>query len=293
MNKFYLIDKPLKITSFDIIRNLRKRLNTKKIWHTWTLDPLATGGVILAVNNYTKLIPYIEKDRKEYDFIVSLDGYTESFDLAEEVIYLDEKLKKEYEKEITKEKLEKILKENFIGLITQIPPKYSALKINGQRAYKLAREGKEVEMKSREITIFNIEIVKFKYPELSLRAEVSSWTYIRSIAMDLGRILGTGWYITKLRRIKVGSIDLSESNNLDDFEEKKIVDVKKLFSHIKFIELNNWIMWKINNGLVVKIWDLELRKTFIVWEDMFVWDGQNITNIVRFDWEFLKSIKKV
>ena len=293
MNRFYLIDKPLEISSFDIIRILRKKLNTRKIWHTWTLDPLATWGVILAVNNYTKLIPYLEKDRKEYKFTINLDWITDSFDLAEKIEFLDESLQKKYKKEITKEILEEILKQKFTWLITQIPPKYSALKINGIRAYKLAREGKEVEMKSREIEIFNIELLEYNYPELKLRAEVSAWTYIRSIAMDLWEILWTGWYITKLRRTKIGSLDLNNSNNLDKFEENKIVDIKKLFSHIKFLKLNQWIMWKINNWLVVKIGDLELRKNFIVWEDMFVWDWEDITNIVSFDGEYLKAIKKV
>ena len=293
MNKFYLIDKPLEISSFDIIRILRKKLNIRKIWHTWTLDPLASWGVILATWNYTKLIPYLEKDRKQYEFTINLDGVTDSFDLAEKIEYLDEKLQEKFKKEITKEKLEEILKQKFSWIITQVPPKYSALKINGQRAYKLARAGEEVKMKSREITIFNIEIIDYKYPELSLKADVSSWTYIRSIAMDLWDILGTGWYITKLRRTKIGNIDLSNANNLDDFNESKTVDVKELFSHMKFIELNEWIMGKINNWLVVKIGDLELRKDFIIWKDMFVFDWENITNIVEFNWEYLKAKRKI
>lgn len=293
MNKFYLIDKPLEISSFDIIRNLRKSLNTRKIWHTWTLDPLATWGVILAVNSYTKLIPYLEKDKKEYEFTINLDWTTDSFDLAEKIIFLDEKLQEKFQKELTREKISEILKQNFTWKIIQVPPKYSALKINGQRAYKLARAWEEVKMKSREINIFNIEILDFEYPELTLKAEVSAGTYIRSIAMDLGDILATGWYITKLRRTKIGNIDLSSSNTLEEFDENKTVDIKELFSHMKFIELNDWIMWKINNWLVVKIGDLELIKQFIVWKDMFVWDWNNITNIVKFDWEYLKAIRKI
>jgi tRNA pseudouridine55 synthase len=128
---------------------------------------------------------------------------------------------------------------------------------------------------------------------LTLKAEVSAGTYIRSIAMDLGDILGTGWYITKLRRTKIGNIDLIDSNNLENFDENKILDIKKLFSHIKFIELNDWIMWKINNWLLVKIEDLKLKKQFIIWEDMFVWNWNDITNIVEFDWEYLKAVRKI
>jgi len=288
MNKFYLVDKPIWISSFDIIRNLRKKLNTKKIWHTWTLDPLATWGVILAVNGYTKLIPYLEKDRKTYEFTINIDWITDSFDLAEEVIYLDEIKQEEFKKNITKQKLEEILKEKFSWEIIQIPPKYSALKINGVRAYKLAREWKEVEIKSRNITIFNIELLSYNYPEISLRAEVSAGTYIRSIAMNLWEILGTGWYITKLRRTEIGNLDLENSNNLEDFDEENIIDIKKLFSHMDFIELDEEILGKINNWIKVK-GDFDFPKN----KDLFVLFWGNITNIVYYDGTILKAIKKV
>ena len=288
MNRFYLIDKPLWISSFDIIRNLRKKLNTRKIWHTWTLDPLATWGVILAVWNYTKLIPYLEKDRKTYEFTVNIDWITDSFDLAEEVEYLDKKLQDKYKKEITKEKLEEILKQNFSWEITQIPPKYSALKINGQRAYKLAREGKEVEMKSRKITIFNIELLDYKYPEIKLKAEVSAGTYVRSIAMDLWEILWTGWYITKLRRTKIWNLDLKNANNLENFDEKNILDIKKLFKNHKFINLEENILEKINNWIRIKS-DFDFPKN----TDLFVIKGSSITNIVEYNGKILFALKKV
>lgn len=295
MNKFYLIDKPLGISSFDIIRNLRKKLNIKKIGHTGTLDPLATWGVILATWNYTKLIPYLEKDKKTYEFTISLDWITESFDLAEEIKFLDNNLREKYKKELTVEKIQEILKNHFTWEIIQVPPKYSALKINGQRAYKLARKWEEVEMKSRKITIFNIEIINFNYPELELKAEVSAGTYIRSIAADLWEILWTGWYITKLRRIKIGNLDLSKSIKLENFdlENFETIDIKQLFSHMKFINLDEEILWKINNWLVVKINDEKLKNDFIIWEDMFVWNWKDITNIIEFDWECLKAKRRI
>jgi len=165
MNSFYLIDKPLDISSFDVIRRMRKTLNIKKMGHTGTLDPLATGAILIATGNYTKLIPYFEKDAKVYEFDIMLDGVTDSFDLAEPVQHIS-----------------------------------SALKIDGKRAYDRARAGEDVEMKTREVEIQHIEILHFNYPKLTLRAQVSAGTYIRSIAADLGDILGSGGYRGNLER---------------------------------------------------------------------------------------------
>lgn len=288
MNRFYFIDKPLGISSFDIIRVLRKKLNIRKIWHTWTLDPLATWGVILAVWNYTKLIPYLEKDKKTYEFTINLDWVTKSFDLAEDVIFLDKDLQNKYKKELKIEKIEKLLKQNFSWKINQIPPKYSALKIDWKRAYDLARAWKDIKMKSRQVEIFNIEILNFNYPELTLKAEVSAWTYIRSIASDLWDMLKTGWYITKLRRTKISNLDINLWQNLEFFDESNFLWLDKLFWDRLFINLENDILKKINNWLKVKgSFDYPLN------EDLFVTNWNNITNIVRFDGEYLIVVKKI
>lgn len=288
MNRFYFIDKPLGISSFDIIRVLRKKLNIRKIWHTWTLDPLATWGVILAVWNYTKLISYLEKDKKTYEFTINLDWVTKSFDLAEEVIFLDKDLQNKYKKELKREKIEKLLKQNFSWKINQIPPKYSALKIDWKRAYDLARAWKDIKMKSRQVEIFNIEILNFNYPELTLKAEVSAWTYIRSIASDLWDMLKTGWYITKLRRTKISNLDINLWQNLEFFDESNFLWLDKLFWDRLFINLENDILKKINNWLKVKgSFDYPLN------EDLFVTNWNNITNIVRFDGEYLIVVKKI
>jgi tRNA pseudouridine55 synthase len=117
MNKFYLIDKWIDYSSFDVIRVLRKTLNTRKMWHTGTLDPLATGGPLIAVWNYTKLIPYFEKDKKTYEFTINLDGVTDSFDLAEDIHFLDKTLQEKYRNEITLEKIQKVLDKHFTWLL--------------------------------------------------------------------------------------------------------------------------------------------------------------------------------
>ena len=289
MNNFYLIDKPLEYSSFDIIRVLRKKINIRKMWHTGTLDPLATGGLLIATWNYTKLIPYFEKDKKTYEFTVNLDGITESFDLAEEIQYLDKSLQEKFKKELSLEKIQKVLKESFTWTITQIPPKYSALKINGKKACDLVREWKEVEMKTREITVLNIEILDYNYPSLSLKAEVTAWTYIRSIAFDLWNILWTGWYITKLRRTKIGDLDIDLWQGLDEFNENNNLKISDLFKNKIFIQLDNDTLKKINNGLFI-----EEKLDYKIGEDLFVYNDENeVTNIVRYDWKFLKAIRKI
>ena len=288
MNRFYYIDKPLNYSSFDVIRVLKKKLNIKKIGHSWTLDPLATGGLLIATWNYTKLIPYLEKDKKTYEFEISFDWTTDSFDLAEKINFLSEEKQNYFKNNLTKDKIKEILIKNFLGEITQIPPKYSALKINGQRAYKLAREGEKVNIKKRKINIFSIEILNYSYPKLLLKAEVSAWTYIRSIANDLWEILWTWWYITKLRRTKIASLDISKAQNLENFDKENFLEEKDVFKDKEFISLEKDILEKINNWLkVYKKFDF--KKNI----DLFVFDWEKITNIVSYDWEKLIPKRKI
>ncbi len=288
MNAFYLIDKPIWISSFDIIRKLRKKLSIKKMWHTWTLDPLATGLVLVAVWNYTKLIPYLEKDTKEYEFEIWLDWISESFDLWTEVNYISEKDKEKFKKSITQKNIENILKNNFSWKIRQLPPKYSALKIWWKKAYELARAWENFELKDREVTIHNIKIISFSYPDLVLKAKVSAWTYIRSIAFDLWNLLWCWWYIKTLRRTKIWELGLDLSQELDNFEREKILEEKDIFNKNQFISLSKDILEKINNGLKVK-WDFDFPENI----DLFLFKDNLITNVVKYDWSYLMPIKKL
>lgn len=298
MNRFLLIDKPIWITSFDVLRKLRKIFNTKKLGHTWTLDPLATGLLLVAFWNYTKLIPYFEKAKKAYEFEISLDWTTPSFDKETEITFLSLEKKEYFKNTLTKENIDKILQEKFSWKISQMPPKYSAIKMWWKKALDMVRNWEDFEMKKREVNIFEIKILDFKYPLLTIEAEVSAWTYIRSIACDLWEILWTGWYITKLRRTKIENLDLSMSKELED-----LIDIplnkgeikgdfflleENLFDKNKFIKLEDNILNKINNWLSVK-WDFNFEKD----TDLFVKNSEFITNIVSFDWEVLKSVRKI
>ncbi len=258
------------------------------MWHTWTLDPLATGGLLIATWVYTKLIPYFEKDTKEYEFSVKFDWKTDSFDLATEVNFLDEKTLEKAKKTITKEYLEDILKNKFTWKIKQLPPKYSALKISGKKAVDLVREGKEVELKKRECEIFSIKIIDFSFPLVSFKAKVSAWTYIRSIAAELWEELKTWWYVTNLRRSKIWNLDISLSTNLESLEKTNSLFVTKLFPKDYFITLPDNTLEKINNGLPV-FWDFDFK----IWKNLFVFDGKQITNVVFYDGEKLLAKRKI
>ena len=288
MNRFYLIDKPLNVTSFDVIRILRKKLNTRKMWHTWTLDPLATGGLLIAVWNYTKLIPYFEKDTKEYEFSVRFDWVSESFDLWTEVEFISEENQKKAENSITKEKIEELLKKIFTWTIFQVPPKYSALKLWWKKALERIKAWEDFEMKKREVTISSIELLDYKYPEASFRTTVSAGTYIRSIAFDLWELLWTWWYVTKLRRTKIWKLDIKLWQDLDDFDESKSLDLTKLFKNKEFISLDEEVLVKINNWLKIK-WKFPYK----IWEDLFVSIENEVTNIVYYDGEELKAKRKI
>ncbi len=288
MNAFFLIDKSLNITSFDVIRILRKKLNIKKIWHTWTLDPLATGGLLIAVWNYTKLIPYFEKDSKTYEFEVSFDGETDSFDLWTEVRFLDDKRKKYFQENLTKEKLENILKENFLWEITQIPPKYSALKINWKKALDKVRAGEDFDLVARKCTIFEIKLLDFSYPKAKILAKVSAGTYIRSIANDLWKIIWCWAYVTELRRTFIWDLDVKFSQDLENFDKEKKLDLKEIFKNKNFETINENILKKINNGLPV-FWKFSFEKD----SEIFAFDGENVTNIIFYDGEKLLPKRKI
>ncbi len=287
MNRFYLVDKPEGISSFDVIRNLRKKLNIKKMWHTGTLDPLASGCLLIATWNYTKLIPYLEKDTKEYEFTISLDWTSDSFDLWTKVTYLSESEKKKFKSEITKDKLDKVMKEKFTWKILQTPPKYSALKINWQRAYKKARAWDEFEIEKRQVEIFNIEILSYKYPELKLKAKVSAWTYIRSIAMDLWDFLKTKAYISYLRRTKIWPLNIDKWIVLDEIDESKYISESELFEESRFISFDENMLKRLANWLDTNI-DLQIADWIY-----FVKNDWKITNIVSYKDGVLKPLKMI
>lgn len=219
MQGILLIDKPQDWTSFDAVNYVRKAVASKldkkpknvKVGHTGTLDPMATGLLVLLVGkNYTRRAGEFSKLDKTYQVIMKL-GQTSSTGDAEgaKTNISDKKpARRDIETALGK----------FTGGIVQTPPAYSAIKVNGQRAYKLARQGKEVKLEPRPVTIYEIDLTSYEYPLVSITAKVSSGTYIRSLAEDIGKELGTGAYLSELRRTQVGQFDLSDAKSPKDTE---------------------------------------------------------------------------
>ncbi len=209
-----LIDKPADMTSFGVVARVRRVLSEQagkkvKVGHTGTLDPFATGLLILCVGKETKNAMSYTKLDKVYEATIRLGQISTTGDPEGEVSDVNDR-------QPSKEEIEGVL-QRFTGEITQRPPIYSALKVNGQRAYHLARQGKHVEIPERKVTIHSLELVDYVYPELKIRTHVSSGTYIRSLAEDIGGALGTGAYCTGLRRTKVADWDIANAQTLASF----------------------------------------------------------------------------
>lgn len=241
MYGFLNINKPKGWTSFDVIRQLKRIIDVKKIGHTGTLDPLATGVLVVAIGEATKLIEYMMKDDKEYIAGITLGSKSNTYDAEGEISHISNR-------EPVLEEIEQSLYE-FEGEIDQIPPAYSALKIKGKRAYSLARKGEEVEMKSRKVQINKIDLISYEYPLLKIDVECHSGTYIRSIAHDLGEKLDVGAYLSELLRTRVGIFKIEDSIDADNVDLKKdIIPVEKVFEDAKKIELNAEQYAILSNG---------------------------------------------
>lgn len=209
-----LIDKPAGMTSFGVVARVRRVLSQQaskkvKVGHTGTLDPFATGLMILVYGKATKDAMTYTKLDKVYEATIVLGQVSSTGDPEGEVTNVSDRVP-------TREQIETVLAQ-FTGDIQQRPPIFSAIKINGQRAYKLARDGKEVEIPLRTVTIHSLELVDYSYPELKIRTHVSSGTYIRSLASDIGELLGTGAYCTELRRTSICDWTVEDALTLADF----------------------------------------------------------------------------
>ena len=222
-------DKPLNWTSFYLVKQIRNRLSRRlklkklKVGHAGTLDPLASGVMIICTGKATKLIESFQYQTKEYVATLQLGQTTPSFDQETEV-------DKEYPTDhITRELVEETLKK-FLGSIWQIPPVYSAVKVDGKRAYELARKGEEVELKAKELVIDEIELLSCDLPSITIRVVCSKGTYIRALARDIGEALGSGAHLTGLIRTRIGEVRLQDclaADEMDQFFDKVLGTTNK------------------------------------------------------------------
>lgn len=214
-------DKPLHWTSFDLVAKIRyalcRKLGTKrlKVGHSGTLDPLATGVVVICTGKKTKLIEQLQYDVKEYEATLQLGATTASYDMEQPVNAMFPT------EHITTSLIDETIP-TFVGEQWQTPPMYSAVWVNGKRAYELARQGQEVELKPKLLVIDAIEVLSFdaEKMQLTIRVVCSKGTYIRALARDIGERLGSGAYLTALRRTRVGEINVKDCLTIDDFLTK-------------------------------------------------------------------------
>lgn len=213
-----LIDKPHSWTSFKVVNRIRKAVNVRRVGHAGTLDPMATGLLILCTGKKTKEIYKYIDSNKTYSGIITLGLTSSSMDAETET--KTHPLPEELDEEQVK-----IVRDQFIGEIAQIPPMYSALKVDGQKLYKLARKGKTVKREPRRVTIYSFDILKIDLPDIHFEISCSKGTYIRVIANDFGEKLGCGGILSRLRRTKIGDYSVNDALEVDEF--LKGIDDKK------------------------------------------------------------------
>lgn len=209
----FLIDKPLEWTSFDVVKKVRNALKIKKVGHAGTLDPLATGLLIVCAGKKTKSIDTYMGQEKEYTGTFVLGKTTESFDREKEIIEVADP------SHLTLEEVKSAVAE-LTGDILQIPPMHSAIKVDGKRVYESARKGIEVKMEPRPVTVSEFEITRFELPEIDFRIVCTKGTYIRSLARDLGEKLEVGAYMSALTRTRIGEFRLEDAEDLTTLVDK-------------------------------------------------------------------------
>lgn len=254
MNGVINIIKNTGMTSFDAVAKVRKAAKEKKVGHTGTLDPEASGVLPICLGKATKIIDYMMENEKAYRVTFKLGIVTDTYDLEGKVI------REKDASNITKEEIEKVISQ-FIGDIKQIPPMYSALKKNGVRLYELARKGIEIEREARDITIYKIENIKIE-DEIFMDVYCSKGTYIRSLCFDIGEKLNVGATMTKLCRIKNGPFTLENGVNIEDLDEntikENIISIEDALSRFDKVIINNNFTKLLVNG--VRVYDKRLSK---------------------------------
>ena len=237
MNGVIVVDKVKGNTSFDEIRKIRKEYNIKKVGHTGTLDPMATGVLTILVGEATKLSDYLMNHDKEYVATLSLGEKRDTGDSEGKIIETkkDPELNEKYVNETLK---------SFEGEISQIPPKYSAIKVNGKKLYEYARSGEKIEIKPRKVTIFEINLIEIKENNITFKVHCSKGTYIRTLCEDIAEKLGTVGYMSSLRRTRVGNFTLEDVGKIFSIEET-------LKNELEY-ELKDKELSKFLNGVKIK-----------------------------------------
>ena len=272
MDKLLVVNKEKNLTSRDIVNNLTKIFNTKKIGHTGTLDPIATGVLVCLFGKYTKLVDLLTSLDKEYIAEIKLGIKTDTGDITGSIIE-----NKKYN--ITKEEIIKVFKE-FPSKYEQTVPKYSAVKINGKKLYEYARNNIEIELPKREVSIFSLELIDYEKDIIKFKTHVSKGTYIRSLIEDICEKLGTIGTMNNLIRTKQGGFDIEDSFILDDIKNGNF-KFQNIHEFLKYpsLEINDELIKIIKNGGKIKnIYNIQDKVIFTYQgEDIAIYENNNET----------------
>jgi tRNA pseudouridine55 synthase len=241
MDGIFLIDKQIDETSFKTVDSVKKKLKLNKIGHTGTLDPFATGLLIACVNRATKLVSLFQDLPKVYEAVFVFGEKRDTDDVTGQTVETSDTTP-------TLEEIERAVP-SFRGLIEQLPPQYSALKVQGKRAYELARKGEEVKLRTRKVTIYNYEILGYDQPELSVRITCSSGTYIRSLARDLGEKLGTLGYVKKLIRTAIEPFSVAQAKKKDEITHDDLIPLKNSLHFLPSLTVKQEWEERVRNGI--------------------------------------------
>lgn len=247
-NGVIIIDKEKGITSFDVVKKVKKLLNIKKVGHTGTLDPLATGVLPICIGKGTKAVNYLINDNKEYIAEIKLGSNTDTYDREGKTI-------ESFDCEVTRGQFEESMNK-FLGEIYQIPPKYSAIRLNGQRMYNLARSGCEFDVPKRKINMYELKLLEFEFPYVTINVKCSKGTYIRSLAYDIGRDLACGGHIYNLRRVTSGQFTVDKAIDINNCSiesfENNLISIETLFMGLESFQFNPYFEKLFKNGLCIK-----------------------------------------
>ncbi len=268
MNGIVNVNKPLGMTSHDVVYRLRRMLGIKKIGHTGTLDPDASGVLPMCIGKGTKLAEMLTASDKQYLAELTLGAVTDTQDKSGEVL-------KQFEVDVTEAEIKKVISD-FVGEIQQIPPMYSAIKVNGKKLYELAREGKTIERQPRTVTISNIEIknIDTEKNTVEILVDCSKGTYIRTLCNDIGEKLGCGGYMSGLVRTKTGRFTIDEAYSLETLEEMSkngdysfLTPVSEVLSEYERLVLGERNAKKVRNGVPVNVEGTAVGKTYRVFDE--------------------------
>lgn len=245
MDKLLLINKDINWTSRDVCNKIQHLFHTRKVGHSGTLDPFASGLLLVTINKACKIIPYLDNLKKTYIGEIKLGEETDTLDLTGKIIK---------EKEVTKlnkKDIEEAFNNYFLGEIEQIPPIFSALHYDGQRLYDLARNGiSNIEIKPRKITIYSLKLISFQKDKIKFECVCSTGTYIRSLARDIAYKLNTFGHLISLERIRIGDFNISNAKRIEEINENDGLSVKEALKHLKSIQLENEDdVKKVKNGV--------------------------------------------